>query len=92
MIDEEILELRRKLNESVINENNYEKTYRLSIELDNLITQYYKKKLKKGWYFYKTKKWRCIVCFYFFCYPLKINILKVNLKKYLQNLIYHVKI
>ncbi len=48
MIDEEILELRRKLNESVINENNYEKTYRLSIELDNLITQYYKKKLKKG--------------------------------------------
>lgn len=47
MLDEEILELRRKLNESVTNEKNYKKTYRLSIELDELITQYYNKKLKK---------------------------------------------
>ena len=46
MLDEEILELRRKLNESIIKENNYDKTYRLSIELDELITQYYNKKLK----------------------------------------------
>lgn len=45
MLDEEILELRRKLNESVVKEKNYEKTYKLSIELDKLITQYYKKKL-----------------------------------------------
>lgn len=47
MIDEEILELRRKLDESITNEKNYDKTYRLSIELDELITKYYNKKLKK---------------------------------------------
>lgn len=46
MLDEEILELRRKLDESIIKENNYDKTYRLSIELDKLITKYYNKKLK----------------------------------------------
>ncbi|MDO5556325.1 MAG: aspartyl-phosphate phosphatase Spo0E family protein [Clostridia bacterium] len=46
MIDEEILKLRQKLNESITNEKNYEKTYKLSVELDNLITQYYSKKLK----------------------------------------------
>ena len=47
MIDEEILELRRKLNESIIKEKDYDKTYRLSIELDELITKYYNKKLTK---------------------------------------------
>lgn len=45
MLDEEILELRRKLNESVTNEKNYDKTYKLSIELDELIAKYYKEKL-----------------------------------------------
>ncbi len=48
MLDEEILELRRKLNESIINEKNYDKTYKLSIELDELITKYYNKKLMKS--------------------------------------------
>jgi len=47
MIDEEILELRRKLDESVTNEKDYNKTYKLSIELDDLITKYYNKKLMK---------------------------------------------
>ena len=46
MIDEEILELRRKLNESIINEKDYNKTYKLSIELDELIAKYYNKKIK----------------------------------------------
>ena len=46
MIDDEILELRRKLDESIIKEKNYEKTYRLSIELDELITKYYNRKIK----------------------------------------------
>lgn len=45
MLDEEILELRRKLDESITNERNYDKTYRLSVELDDLITKYYNKKL-----------------------------------------------
>lgn len=46
MLDEEILKLRQKLNESITKEKNYNKTYRLSVELDNLITKYYSKKLK----------------------------------------------
>lgn len=47
MLDEEILELRRKLDESITKEKDYDKTYRLSIELDDLITKYYSKKLMK---------------------------------------------
>ena len=47
MLDEEILELRRKLDESIIKEKDYDKTYQLSIELDDLITKYYNKKLMK---------------------------------------------
>lgn len=48
MLDEEILELRRKLNESVEKKENYRKTYKLSVELDNLIAEYYKRELKKN--------------------------------------------
>ncbi len=57
MLDEEILELRRKLDESITNEKNYDKTYRLSIELDNLITEYYNKRLMKK---SSTKFWKNI--------------------------------
>lgn len=48
MLDEEILELRRKLNESVTKEKDYNKTYKLSIELDELIAKYYNQSLKKS--------------------------------------------
>lgn len=48
MLDEEILELRRKLNESVTKEENYKKTYKLSVELDNLIAEYYNKRLREN--------------------------------------------
>ena len=47
MLDEEILELRRKLDESITKEKDYNKTYRLSIELDDLISKYYNKQLMK---------------------------------------------
>lgn len=47
MIDEEILELRRKLDESVTKDKRYDSTYEISTRLDNLITQYYKRKLQK---------------------------------------------
>jgi len=50
MIDEEILELRRKLDESITNGEDYNKTYKLSIQLDELITKYYNKKLKENKY------------------------------------------
>lgn len=42
MLDEEICKLRDKLNESIINGDNYNITYKLSIELDELIAKYYK--------------------------------------------------
>ena len=56
MIDEEILELRRKLDESIANEKDYNKTYRLSIELDDLISKYYNKKLMKNESIWKETK------------------------------------
>ena len=63
MLDEEILELRRKLDESITNEKNYDKTYKLSIELDKLISRYYNKKLmrKTNTDIWKkvSNKWRC---------------------------------
>lgn len=46
MLDEEILELRRKLNESITKENDYTYIYTLSLELDELITRYYNKKIR----------------------------------------------
>jgi len=46
MIDEEILELRKKLNNSIEIEKNSKKTYELSIKLDKLIAKYYSIKLK----------------------------------------------
>ena len=45
MLDEEILELRRKLDESLAKDKKYDNTYKLSVELDELITKYYKRKL-----------------------------------------------
>ena len=46
MIDDEILLLRRKLNESIKNKENYKEIYKLSVELDKLITKYYSGKLE----------------------------------------------
>ena len=46
MLNEEICNLREKLNESIINGENYEKIYKLSVELDELIAKYYKNDIK----------------------------------------------
>lgn len=46
MLDEEICKLREQLNESIINGEDYSVTYKLSIELDELIAKYYKEKSK----------------------------------------------
>ena len=46
MLNKEILELRQKLDKSVTNKKNFNKTYELSVELDKLIAKYYKEKLK----------------------------------------------
>lgn len=44
MLDEEICKLRKKLNESIINGEDYSITYKLSVELDELIAKYYNEK------------------------------------------------
>lgn len=44
MIEEEITKLREKLNKSIEDDEKYEIIYKLSIELDELITKYYTKK------------------------------------------------
>ena len=44
MLNDEICELRKKLNESILEGQDYSITYELSIELDELIAKYYRKK------------------------------------------------
>lgn len=44
MLDEEICNLRDKLNKSIENNDDYTITYQLSVELDELIAQYYRNK------------------------------------------------
>ena len=46
MLDEKICKLRQKLNDSILKGQDYSVTYKLSVELDELITQYYEKTLK----------------------------------------------
>ena len=42
MLNDEICKLREKLNDSILNGEDYEKTYKLSVELDELIAKYYR--------------------------------------------------
>lgn len=46
MLDERICKLRQKLNESIMEGQDYNVTYKLSVELDQLIAEYYKKNLR----------------------------------------------
>ena len=51
MLNDKICKLREKLNESIINGEDYSIIYQLSIELDELIAQYYKKLTKNSYRF-----------------------------------------
>ena len=42
MIDDKICELRDKLNKSIIDGENYGIIYKISVELDDLIAEYYR--------------------------------------------------
>lgn len=42
MIDDKICELRDKLNKSIIDGEDYEIIYKISVELDDLIAEYYR--------------------------------------------------
>lgn len=46
MLNEEICKLREKLNYSILNESDYNVTYQISVELDQLIAQYYSTQMK----------------------------------------------
>ena len=42
MLNDEICKLRDELNKSIEQGEDYNNTYRISVELDNLIAQYYR--------------------------------------------------
>ena len=46
MLNEEIWNLRNKLNESIVTGQDYSIIYQLSIELDELIAEYYRRNKK----------------------------------------------
>lgn len=48
MLEDEITKKRKELNESIENAGKYEDVYRLSIELDDLITEFYKDSKNKN--------------------------------------------
>ena len=47
MLNEEICKLRDKLNKSIVSGDDYSVTYKLSVELDELIARFYKAELKE---------------------------------------------
>ena len=46
MLNDEICKLRNKLNESMVTGKDYSIIYQLSLELDELIAEYYKQNVK----------------------------------------------
>ena len=48
MLNDEICKLREQLNESIMKGQDYSITYKLSIELDELIAKYYRKTENKN--------------------------------------------
>ena len=64
MLEEKIQRKRKELNESIENRNKYEDVYRLSVELDDLITEFYKEseeKRRQKCLFRKRKQFRKIL-------------------------------
>ena len=47
MLEEEIKRKRKELNESIGNNGRYEDVYKLSVELDDLITEFYRDSKEK---------------------------------------------
>ena len=47
MLNDEICKLREKLNDSIVSGQDYSITYKISVELDELIAKYYKKYINK---------------------------------------------
>lgn len=47
MLNDEICKKRDELNESIAKNEDYSKIYKISVELDELISQYYEEEQKK---------------------------------------------
>ena len=50
MLNDEICKLRDKLNESIVSGKDYSIIYKLSVELDELIAQYYRRQKERSKY------------------------------------------
>ena len=61
MLNDEICKLRDKLNESIISGQDYTVTYKLSIELDELIAKYYQTSKKEETKEKRTTQKDCIL-------------------------------
>ena len=48
MLEEKIMKKRKELNESIESHSKYEDVYKLSVELDHLITEFYKESQQKA--------------------------------------------
>ena len=46
MLNDEICKLRERLNNSILNGEDYSITYKISVELDELIAKYYRMEIK----------------------------------------------
>ena len=46
MLNDEICKLREKLNESILKDEDYNITYEISVQLDQLIAEYYSTQMK----------------------------------------------
>lgn len=42
MVQEKIIELKKKLDDQIVNNDLYEKIYKTSVDIDKLIIEYYK--------------------------------------------------
>ena len=63
MLEEKIQRKRKELNESLEKNDKYENVYRLSVELDDLITEFYKEseEKEKNKTFLRRKKFKKIL-------------------------------
>ena len=68
MLNDEICRLREELNNSILTGQDYSITYKISIELDELIAEYYKielerKELERRKRIEKAKEKKKVICY-----------------------------
>lgn len=68
MLNDEICKLREELNNSILNGQDYSIIYKISIELDELIAEYYKielerKELERRKRIEKSKEKKKLICY-----------------------------